>query len=217
MKPCFATAFPLVDATEADWAVVCARLQALYSPLRKPLSLSFLDDLRFSLRRQELSKGTLLVAYANYADRVHFLSRGSAAAYGGPGRDDPLLWIRRSGDFILPEGLLTRQRSDGAVFIEEDAVCLSLSAERYLSLCGQYDDADKLTILWLLDVKAREQGRHAALAEARTVADKIRWLLGQWDDAFAVFPDGVLASYLGTTREWLNKQKEEGFRLHRSR
>src|SRR5690606_20486675 len=150
-----------------------------------------------------------------FPDRVYFLASGSAVSYDGPDRSNPVLWIRRADDFILPDALLSRQQSHYTAVMEQDGTVLSVSAETCQYVCETYPDTLQLTALWLIAMRKREYERLAAIRSATTVAERIRWLLHQWDDAFAVFPEAVLASYLQTTREWLNKQKQEGFDLFR--
>src|SRR5690606_8621377 len=93
----------------------------------------------------------------------------------------------------------------------------SIGAETYWHCCDAHPDAWRLTALWLLAMRKREYERLTAIRAAASVAERICWLLQQWDDSLAVFPDAVLAGYLETTREWLNKQKDAGYRLYRSR
>lgn len=215
MRAVDASAFPLHDASDADLEQVVAALHRLYRPLHRPLATTLLDALRYSLRRQQLPKATVLVAAGCFPERVYFLLGGSAVAYEGE-RGGMVLWIRRSGDFILPDTLPIRQKSPYTAVMEQEGPVLSITAEAYWHCGESHPDTWRLTALWLLDMRKREYGRLTAIRSATTVAERVCWLLQQWDDALAVFPDAVLASYLETTREWLNKQKDAGFNLYQS-
>lgn len=212
MKTVAASAFPLTDASDADLERVLAALHSLYRPLNKPLAPAFLAALRYSLRRQELPKAAILVAAGCFPDRVYFLLGGSAVAYEGE-RGGTVLWIRRTADFILPDALLSREKNRYTAVMEQEGAVISISAETYHHFCESYHDVLQLTALWLIAMRKREYERLAAIRSSASVAERICWLLQQWEDAFAVFPDAVLAGYLQTTREWLNKQKQEGFDL----
>lgn len=214
MKTVAASAFPMYDASNAELEQVIAALHHLYRPMHKPFDAAFLETLRYSLRRQELPKATVLVAAGNFPERVYFLLGSSAVAYEGA-RGGVVLWIRRQGDFILPDTLLTREKSNYAAIVEQEGTVLSIGAESYWHCCDTHPDAWRLTALWLLAMRKREYERLTAIRAAASVAQRVCWLLQQWDDALAVFPDAVLASYLDTTREWLNKQKDAGYRLYR--
>jgi len=213
MKTVAASAFALNAASDADLEQVVAALRSLYRPLHKPLAPALLDALRYALRRQELPKAAILVAAGCFPDRVYFLASGSAVAYDGPDRGDPVLWICRVGDFMLPDALLGREKSRYAAVMEQEGTVLSVAAETYRHFCEAYPDVPQLTALWLIAMRNREYERLAAIRSSASVAGRIQWLLHQWEDAFAVFSDAVLAGYLQTTREWLNKQKQEGFDL----
>ncbi|HWK58475.1 MAG TPA: cyclic nucleotide-binding domain-containing protein [Parapedobacter sp.] len=215
MKTVAASSFPQTAVSEADVERVVAVLHSLCRRLHKPLPAAFFEALSYSLRRQELPKATVLVAAGSFPDRVYFLTGGSAVAYDGD-RGDGVLWIRRTGDFILPDSLPNREKSHYTAIMEQEGTVLSISAEAYWHCCEAYPDTWRLTVLWLLAMRKREYERLTAIRSAASVAERICWLLQQWDDALAVFPDAILASYLETTREWLNKQKDAGLGLYRA-